>query len=118
VLSVLSVLSSLSVVATAATSWFPPYAVGSRAGTAAVPTNVSPAESGSRSPPEDVRGILTLVAQERGTTEGFDVKVSGTDDPTEIARLAEAGATWWGRWIEPGDPGRVREIIMSGPPRV
>ncbi|MGW5363568.1 LLM class flavin-dependent oxidoreductase [Actinopolymorpha pittospori] len=68
--------------------------------------------------PEDVRGILTLVAQERGTAEGFDVKVSGTDDPAEIARLAEAGATWWGRWIEPGDPGRIREIILSGPPRV
>ncbi|GAA5028291.1 LLM class flavin-dependent oxidoreductase [Actinopolymorpha pittospori] len=68
--------------------------------------------------PEDVRGILALVAQERGTAEGFDVKVSGTDDPAEIAGLAEAGATWWGRWIEPGDPGRVREIIVSGPPRV
>ena len=68
--------------------------------------------------PDDVRGVLALVAQERGTTEGFDVKVSGSDDPAKIAALAAAGATWWGRWVEPGDAGRVREIILRGPPRI
>jgi hypothetical protein len=44
--------------------------------------------------------------------------VSGTDDPGEIARLAEAGATWWGRWLDPGDPERVRQVIAQGPPRI
>ena len=67
--------------------------------------------------PDDVRGILTLVERERGTRDGFDVRVSGVYDPDEIAALAEAGATWWSQWIKPDDPRRVRELIQQGPPR-
>jgi hypothetical protein len=62
-----------------------------------------------------VRELRDLVAQQHGSAGHFDMKVSGTDDPDEIAALAAAGATWWGRWVEP-DPGEVRESILRGPP--
>jgi alkanesulfonate monooxygenase SsuD/methylene tetrahydromethanopterin reductase-like flavin-dependent oxidoreductase (luciferase family) len=65
--------------------------------------------------PDDVRELRDLVAQQHGSAGHFDMKVSGPDDPDEIAALAAAGATWWGRWVEP-DPGEVRESILRGPP--
>lgn len=66
--------------------------------------------------PEDVHEIRELVAAEHGGLDQFDMKVSTSDDPEEIAALAAAGATWWGRWVEP-DPDRVRDAILQGPPR-
>lgn len=68
--------------------------------------------------PDDVRGLLALVAAERGDADGFDVKVGGMRDPGQIAALAEAGATWWGQWLDPDDPDRLREVIERGPPRL
>ncbi|GAA2755154.1 LLM class flavin-dependent oxidoreductase [Actinopolymorpha rutila] len=67
--------------------------------------------------PADVRELLAFVARERGTCDGFDMKVSGIDDPDGIAALADAGATWWGRWLAPGDPARIEDAILAGPPR-
>lgn len=61
---------------------------------------------------DDVRGLLAEVPADRRA--GFDVKVSGGDP----AELAAAGATWWGRWIAPGDPEAARAIVRAGPPKV
>ncbi|MEQ7125305.1 hypothetical protein ABN034_12365 [Actinopolymorpha sp. B11F2] len=44
-----------------------------------------------------MRELCELVAKEQGSAEHFDMKVSGTDDLNDIAALAAAGATWWGR---------------------
>jgi len=57
--------------------------------------------------PDDVRALLA----DRGAG-GFDVKVSG-GDPTAFA---EAGATWWGRWIAPGPLADAHQILRAGPP--
>lgn len=65
--------------------------------------------------PADVRGLLADIEAERGTTAGFDVKVSGSADP---AALADAGATWWGRWVPPGDAELTEQIVRAGPPRL
>ena len=43
----------------------------------------------------------------------FDIKVSGGDP----AAFAEAGATWWGRWIPPGPIEDAHHILRAGPPR-
>jgi len=56
--------------------------------------------------PQDVRDLLA----ERG--DSFDVKVSGGDP----AAFAEAGATWWGRWIAPLPIDETVAIIRKGPP--
>jgi hypothetical protein len=65
--------------------------------------------------PQDVRDLLAEVAAEHGSSAGFDVKVSGSGDP---AALAAAGATWWGRWVPPGEIERTREIVRAGPPKL
>ncbi|MDX6258866.1 MAG: hypothetical protein QOH84_554 [Kribbellaceae bacterium] len=44
----------------------------------------------------------------------FEVKASGG----EPRAFAEAGATWWGRWIAPGPVADAREILRAGPPRL
>jgi hypothetical protein len=64
--------------------------------------------------PHDVRDLLAEVAAERGSSAGFDVKVSGGAP----AALAAAGATWWGRWVPPGEIEAAREIIRAGPPKL
>lgn len=56
--------------------------------------------------PDDVRALLA----ERGGP--FDVKVSGGDP----AAFAEAGATWWGRWIPPLPAAETLAIVRQGPP--
>jgi hypothetical protein len=58
--------------------------------------------------PDDVRALIA----DRGSTEGFDVKVSGGDP----AAFADAGATWWGRWIAPATPEETLAIIRQGAP--
>lgn len=62
--------------------------------------------------PDDVRGLLAEVQAERGTTEGFDVKVSGGDPEA----FAAAGATWWGRWIPPLPAAETLAIVTQRPP--
>lgn len=65
---------------------------------------------------DDVREILALVAAERGSSDGFDLKIGDTRDPAEIAAYAAAGATWWGRWVSPAEPEALRQVILDGPP--
>jgi len=57
--------------------------------------------------PDDVRALHA----ERGGGP-FDVKVSGGDP----AAFAEAGATWWGRWIPPLPADETLAIVRHGPP--
>jgi hypothetical protein len=64
--------------------------------------------------PHDVRALVAEVVAERGSSAGFDVKVSGGSP----AALATAGATWWGRWFPPGDIEAEREIVRAGPPKL
>ncbi|GAA1550841.1 LLM class flavin-dependent oxidoreductase [Kribbella lupini] len=58
--------------------------------------------------PEDVRALRA----ERGND--FAIKVSGGDP----AAFAEAGATWWGRWIAPGPLAEAEQILRAGPPQL
>jgi len=64
--------------------------------------------------PDDIRDIVELVRAARGDTSGFDIKASG--NPQLIHDFAAAGATWWGRWIPPGDIAAAEAAIKAGPP--
>lgn len=68
--------------------------------------------------PQDVRNVLALVQRERGTSEGFDVKVGGRRDQVLIRALADAGAAWWNDWMPPGPLAATRRAIAGGPPRI
>jgi alkanesulfonate monooxygenase SsuD/methylene tetrahydromethanopterin reductase-like flavin-dependent oxidoreductase (luciferase family) len=59
-----------------------------------------------RMTPEDVRDLRRDGA--------VDVKVSGGDP----AAFAQAGATWWGRWIPPLPVDETVAVIRSGPPKI
>jgi alkanesulfonate monooxygenase SsuD/methylene tetrahydromethanopterin reductase-like flavin-dependent oxidoreductase (luciferase family) len=64
--------------------------------------------------PADVSDIAALIRAAGRDLAGYDIKVSGNQD--RLADLAAAGATWWGRWIPPGNPDEARKIIAAGPP--
>jgi hypothetical protein len=59
--------------------------------------------------------IATLVRRERGDLAGYDIKVSGNRDL--LNEFEDAGATWWGEWIPPGDLRAAEAVISAGPPR-
>jgi hypothetical protein len=63
------------------------------------------ADAPGRITPEDVRGLRRDGAS--------DVKVSGGDP----AAFAQAGASWWGRWIPPLPVDETLAVIRSGPPK-
>jgi alkanesulfonate monooxygenase SsuD/methylene tetrahydromethanopterin reductase-like flavin-dependent oxidoreductase (luciferase family) len=74
---------------------------------------------------DDVREIVSLVERERGTAEGFDICIGGTErgddldkERDRIRSLTDAGATWWQEWIAPGDVERTRAAIARGPLRI
>ncbi|TCC58510.1 LLM class flavin-dependent oxidoreductase [Kribbella pittospori] len=62
--------------------------------------------------PDDVRRLLAEVKAERGSSDGFEMKVSGGDP----AAFAAAGATWWGRWIPPLPADETLAIVTQRPP--
>lgn len=64
--------------------------------------------------PDDVHDIATLVTAARGDLVGYDIKVSG--HPELVNDFEQAGATWWGEWIPPGEPAAARATIGAGPP--
>jgi Luciferase-like monooxygenase len=64
--------------------------------------------------PGDIRELLDLVRQARGTTDGYDVKIS-LSDPARLTAFAAAGATWANRWIAPGPRLETEHIIRQGP---
>jgi alkanesulfonate monooxygenase SsuD/methylene tetrahydromethanopterin reductase-like flavin-dependent oxidoreductase (luciferase family) len=68
--------------------------------------------------PDDVREILQLVEHERGSSAGFDVRVSLDGDAGFLRSLARAGATWLNSWIPPGDWESTQKLIGRGPRRV
>jgi alkanesulfonate monooxygenase SsuD/methylene tetrahydromethanopterin reductase-like flavin-dependent oxidoreductase (luciferase family) len=82
--------------------------------------------------PDDIRGILDVIAEERAAagrpvTDPFDILVHGVtpaDDPAQAAAItgpyAEAGATWWTERINPsrGSLEQMRERVRRGPPRL
>jgi hypothetical protein len=72
----------------------------------------------------EVRELLAGVRRERGTSDGFEVCVGGRErDPDwqrereYLASLADAGATWWQEWVQPGDIARARAAVTRGPLR-
>jgi alkanesulfonate monooxygenase SsuD/methylene tetrahydromethanopterin reductase-like flavin-dependent oxidoreductase (luciferase family) len=64
--------------------------------------------------PDDIHDIAELVRAARGDISGFDIKASGSPGLTKD--FAAAGATWWGRWIPPGDITAAEAAIKAGPP--
>jgi alkanesulfonate monooxygenase SsuD/methylene tetrahydromethanopterin reductase-like flavin-dependent oxidoreductase (luciferase family) len=64
--------------------------------------------------PDDVLDITALVRAAGRDQGGYDIKVSGNQD--RLADFVSAGATWWGRWIPPGDADETRKIVAHGPP--
>jgi alkanesulfonate monooxygenase SsuD/methylene tetrahydromethanopterin reductase-like flavin-dependent oxidoreductase (luciferase family) len=66
--------------------------------------------------PADVRDVTALIRATGRGLAGYDIKVSG--NPDLLGEFAAAGATWWGQWIPPGDPGEARKVIAAGPPRL
>jgi len=66
--------------------------------------------------PGDVHDIVATIRAAGREPAEYDIKVSG--NPGLLREFAAAGATWWGAWIPPGDPGEAREAIAAGPPRL
>lgn len=81
---------------------------------------------GSPLTPEDVREMRALASERRGGDEPFDIRVSGStaggnrDEVRQrVARLAEAGATWWDENLSRGmSLAEARERTRLGPPDV
>jgi len=77
--------------------------------------------------PDDVRALRALVEQRRGSRDGYDIAIGGTQRGADldkerayIGSLAEAGMTWWFEYLPPdaGDLDTVRAAIAGGPLRV
>lgn len=74
--------------------------------------------------PEDIRSLRAFVDERRGPGTPFEITVGGRErgedweqDRAHIAAVAEAGATWWGEHIAPGDLDVMRAAIARGPLR-
>jgi alkanesulfonate monooxygenase SsuD/methylene tetrahydromethanopterin reductase-like flavin-dependent oxidoreductase (luciferase family) len=73
---------------------------------------------------DDLRGLLTVVGEDRVAGEPFDVLVGGVtpEDPAAaramLAPLAEAGMTWWQETVDPRQTGldEFRRRVRKGPP--
>jgi alkanesulfonate monooxygenase SsuD/methylene tetrahydromethanopterin reductase-like flavin-dependent oxidoreductase (luciferase family) len=65
---------------------------------------------------DDIREIRALVEQEQGTAEHYDFRVGGGPHPAYEPGQAEAGATWFGRWIPVVGPVETNDIVRAGPP--
>ncbi|MBO0794457.1 MAG: LLM class flavin-dependent oxidoreductase, partial [Ktedonobacteraceae bacterium] len=73
--------------------------------------------------PDDYRDIIAYISASRTSSAPFDVIASGhtagiDQDAATIARLAEAGVTWWQEcfdWTHTLD--QVRQRIQQGPPQ-
>jgi alkanesulfonate monooxygenase SsuD/methylene tetrahydromethanopterin reductase-like flavin-dependent oxidoreductase (luciferase family) len=75
-----------------------------------------PPGAGGTLAPDDVRDVVALVEATRGSSVGFDIKVSYTADRRALVDFAAAGATWCNRWIPPGPLAKTRKVIAAGPP--
>lgn len=77
--------------------------------------------------PEDVRALRAVVQHQRGSVEGYDIAVSGSqrrpdreEERARIRSLAEAGASWCAEYLPPnvGDLETVRASIAREPLRI
>jgi alkanesulfonate monooxygenase SsuD/methylene tetrahydromethanopterin reductase-like flavin-dependent oxidoreductase (luciferase family) len=68
--------------------------------------------------PDDVRAVLRLVEQARGSSAGFDIGVPRQQGIRQLVALAEAGATWSNDWIPLTDLDSTRRALRRGPLRV
>lgn len=77
--------------------------------------------------PEDVREMSRSASDQRGSDKPFDIRISGTtrgespdDARRKVARLAEAGATWWDENLPRSGVSleEARERVRLGPPDV
>jgi alkanesulfonate monooxygenase SsuD/methylene tetrahydromethanopterin reductase-like flavin-dependent oxidoreductase (luciferase family) len=78
-------------------------------------------------PPDELRGVLDLIAEERGERgmDGFDVLVAGsTPDDRDatvemLAPYAAMGVTWWSEGVNSwrGDVAQMQRLVAGGPPR-
>lgn len=77
--------------------------------------------------PDDVRELGAFVRERRGSLEGYDIAVGGSqrrsdweEERAHIRSLAEAGATWWVEYLPPGvgDLEAARASVARGPLRV
>jgi len=75
--------------------------------------------------PKQLEEMISVVRDERGNLDGFEVVVAGvsqldgTDGAVAVAPYAAAGATWWLEIIEPGrgELNELRARVAAGPPR-
>lgn len=75
--------------------------------------------------PDEVRDLRAFVEARRTAATPFEITVGGRErgedwerDRAYIAAIAEAGATWWGEHIPPGEIDVMREAIARGPLRI
>lgn len=68
--------------------------------------------------PDDIRELRRLVEEEQGTAEHYDFRVGGGPNPQYLPGQAEAGATWFGRWIPVLEPAETIAIVRAGPARL
>ncbi|MBI5880124.1 MAG: LLM class flavin-dependent oxidoreductase [Chloroflexi bacterium] len=77
--------------------------------------------------PDDVRALAAFIRQARGTLDGYDIAVGGrarrADCDAECAHiraLADAGATWWGEYLDPevGGVEAMHAYVARGPLRI
>jgi len=68
----------------------------------------------------DVRDIRAAV----GDRPGYDIALGGRQRAADwdrerehIGAIAQAGATWWSEWVEPGDRQRTIDAVRRGPLR-
>lgn len=82
---------------------------------------------GSPLTPEDVREMAESAPEQRVNVEPLDIRISGStrglgrdEARRKVARLAEAGATWWDETLPPSGMslGEARERVRLGPPDV
>ena len=82
-------------------------------------------DSGEALTPDEIRAVRRFVERRRSGPARFDIVAGGPrrgdDRERERARIracAEAGATWFGEWIPPGDPDAMRAAVARGPLRI
>lgn len=70
--------------------------------------------------PADVHDIRAAAGK-----PGFEICLGGRERGADwdrelepIRSLAEAGATWWNEWVQPGDSQRTLQAVKRGPLRV
>jgi hypothetical protein len=67
--------------------------------------------------------VRDIRAASRGRP-GYDVAIGGRQRGADwdherqyISSIAQAGATWWSEWVEPGDRQRTIDAVRRGPLR-